>query len=121
MKVAFGYKKKIIRPEGPAKKNNLAPILSEKNILARTKNPSPPLNIKWTVPYGRISEAKLAIHHIVMDVKICEKCRILRVCLQKASDIQYESTKPASERTNISLFKRNIKRDSSHLLQKSSM
>ena len=31
-------------------KNNLAPILSEKNILARTKNPSPPLNIKWTVP-----------------------------------------------------------------------
>ena len=35
-------KKKIIRPEGPAKKNNLAPILSEKNILARTKNPSPP-------------------------------------------------------------------------------
>ena len=23
-------------------KNNLAPILSEKNILARTKNPSPP-------------------------------------------------------------------------------
>ena len=32
MKVAFGYKKK----------NNLAPILSEKNILTRTKNPSPP-------------------------------------------------------------------------------
>ena len=32
-------------------KNNLAPILSEKNILARTKNQSPPpLNIKWTVP-----------------------------------------------------------------------
>ena len=32
-------------------KNNLAPILSEKNILAQTKNPSPPpLNIKWTVP-----------------------------------------------------------------------
>ena len=32
-------------------KNNLALILSEKNILARTKNPSPPpLNIKWTVP-----------------------------------------------------------------------
>ena len=32
-------------------KNNLAPIWSEKNILARTKNPSPPpLNIKWTVP-----------------------------------------------------------------------
>ena len=45
--------KKIIRPEGPAKKNNLAPILSEKNILAWTKNPTPPpppLNIKWTVP-----------------------------------------------------------------------
>ena len=35
-----------------SEKNNLAPILSEKNILARTKNPSPPppLNIKWTVP-----------------------------------------------------------------------
>ena len=31
-------------------KNNLAPILSEKNILALTKNPSPP-HIKWTVPY----------------------------------------------------------------------
>ena len=68
--------------------------------------------------YRQISEAKLAIHHIVMDVKICEKCRILRFWLQKASDIQYESTKPASKRTNISVFKRNIKRDSSHLLPK---
>ena len=54
MKVAFGYKK-----NNPARrageKNNLAPILSEKNILARTKNPSPPPpNIKWTVPYHDI-------------------------------------------------------------------
>ena len=42
--------KKIIRA---GEKNNLAPILSEKNTLARTKNPSPPppLNIKRTVPY----------------------------------------------------------------------
>ena len=35
-------------------KNNFALILSEKNILAQTKIPSPPppppLNIKWTVP-----------------------------------------------------------------------
>ena len=41
MKVAFDYKK-----NNPARrageKNNLAPILSEKNILARTKSPSPP-------------------------------------------------------------------------------
>ena len=53
-----------------------------------------------------------------MDVKICEKCRILRFWLQKASDIQYESTKPASKRSNISVYKWNIKRDSSHLLPK---
>ena len=33
-------KKKPDRRAG--EKNNLAPILSEKNILARTKNPSPP-------------------------------------------------------------------------------
>ena len=45
--------------------------------------------------------ANLVIRHIVMDVKICEKCRILRVWLQKASDIQYESTKPASKRTTL--------------------
>ena len=31
-------------------KNNLAPKLSEKNFLARKKIPSPPQNIKWTVP-----------------------------------------------------------------------
>ena len=49
--IAFGYKKKIIRPEGPAKKNNLAPKLSGKNFLAQKKIPSPPpQNIKWTVP-----------------------------------------------------------------------
>ena len=35
-------KKKIILPKGPAKKIILL-NLSEKNILARTKNPSPPL------------------------------------------------------------------------------
>ena len=44
--------KKKIPAQRACEKNNLAPILSEKNILARTKNPSrpPPLNIKWTVP-----------------------------------------------------------------------
>ena len=29
------------KKSGPSRKNNLAPILSEKNSLARTKNPSP--------------------------------------------------------------------------------
>ena len=51
--VAFGYEK-----NNPARrageKNNLATILSEKNFSARTKIPSPPLNIKWTVPYSSI-------------------------------------------------------------------
>ena len=50
--IAFqGYKK-----NNPARrageKNNLAPKLSEKNFLARKKIPSPPQNIKWTVPYN---------------------------------------------------------------------
>ena len=31
-------------------KNNLAPILPEKNFPAQTKIPGPPQNIKWTVP-----------------------------------------------------------------------
>ena len=55
----------------------------------------------------------------------CNGCQNLRkmqniafCLLQKASDIQYESTKPASKRTNIIVYKRNIKRDSSHLLPK---
>ena len=34
--------KKIIRPEGPAKKNNLAPILSEKKIRPRHRSQAPP-------------------------------------------------------------------------------
>ena len=47
--IAFGSKK-----NNPARrageKNNLAPKLSEKKFLARKKIPSPPQNIKWTVP-----------------------------------------------------------------------
>ena len=35
-------KKKIIRPEGPVKKIILLRFCPKKNILARTKNPSPP-------------------------------------------------------------------------------
>ena len=35
-------KKKNNPAQRAGEKNNLAPILSEKNILARTKNPSPP-------------------------------------------------------------------------------
>ena len=62
--VAYGYEK-----NNPARrageKNNLAPILSEKNILARTKNPSPPLNIKWTVPnhYTTAASASCSDRH----------------------------------------------------------
>ena len=58
--VAYGYEK-----NNPARrageKNNLAPILSEKNILARTKNPSPPLNIKWTVPNLNLDSDKTGV------------------------------------------------------------
>ena len=48
--VAFGYEK-----NNPARrageKNNLAPILSEKNSrLGQKFQAPPPLNIKWTVP-----------------------------------------------------------------------
>ena len=41
-----------------------------------------------------------------------------RTWLHVPSGTQYESTKPASKRTNIRVFKRNIKRDLSHLLPK---
>ena len=54
----------------------------------------------------------------------CNGCQNLRkmqnnaFLTSKASDIQHESTKPASKRANISVFKRNNERDSSHLLPK---
>ena len=40
--VAFGSEKEVIRPKGPAKKNNLAPILSENYFSVWTKSPCPP-------------------------------------------------------------------------------
>ena len=53
--IAFGNEK-IIRPEGPVKKNNPAPILSEKKNSGPDIDPSPPppppQNIKWTLPNG---------------------------------------------------------------------
>ena len=49
--------KKIIRPEGPAKKINLLRYCPEKNFRPRPKSqpPPPPQNIKWTVPNQAIS------------------------------------------------------------------
>ena len=51
-KYSFQLRKQMFRPKGPAKKINLAPILSEKNSGPgpKTQAPPPPPNIKWTVP-----------------------------------------------------------------------
>ena len=51
--IAFGYKKKIIRPKGPAKKIILLQNCPKKNSWPGKKfqaPPPPPQNIKWTVP-----------------------------------------------------------------------
>ena len=44
-------KKKIIRPEGPAKKIILLRFGPKKIFWPGPKTQAPPLNIKWTVPY----------------------------------------------------------------------